>query len=67
MNLEGKLAGKSGSFAVEDIGVFEGGTAASALRIIEGSGTGELKGIKGSGAYRADQKSLHFELDYDLS
>ncbi|HEY5039305.1 MAG TPA: DUF3224 domain-containing protein [bacterium] len=66
MNLEGELAGKSGSLSLEDIGTFEGGTAVSSLRIIEGSGTGELKGIKGSGAYRADQKSLHFELDYDL-
>ena len=67
LRLEGKLAGKSGTFAADDSGFFEGGAAFSTLRILEGSGTGELKGIKGTGKYRADQKGSHFELEYELA
>jgi len=64
MNLMGKLDGKSGSFAVEDEGRFESGEAVSKLRILEGSGTGELKGIRGTGNYRAGPGGSSFELDY---
>jgi hypothetical protein len=67
MHLAGKVAGKSGSFALDDSGLFEGGSAYSTLRILEGSGTGDLKGIKGTGKYRADQKGSHFELEYDFA
>jgi hypothetical protein len=66
LRLEGKVGGKSGTFAADDCGFFEGGAAFSTLRILEGSGTGELKGIKGTGKYRADQKGSHFELEYEL-
>lgn len=40
---EGRLGGKKGSFAAEDSGIFEGGAAFSTLRILEDSGTGELR------------------------
>jgi len=66
MHIDGKLNGKSGSFAVDDSGIFEVGTAYSTLRILEGSGTGELKGIKGNGKYRANQEGNHFEVDYEF-
>ncbi len=64
--LQGKLNGQSGSFAMEDKGGFEGGTARSILTIIPGSGTGELKRITGKGTYIATQKSCTCELDYAL-
>src|SRR5207247_3642546 len=38
LHFEGTLSGKSGSFVFEDNGSFEGGSANSSLRIIEGSG-----------------------------
>ncbi len=66
MNLTGKINGKTGSFALEDHGTFTAGAAISKLSILEGSGTGELKGIKGTALYRADQKGSSFELNYDL-
>ena len=66
MYIEGKVAGKNGSFAVEDSGIFEGGAAQSTFRILEGSGTGQLKGIRGTGKYKADEKGYHFELEYEL-
>ena len=52
MRFNGAVGGKSGSFVMQDTGSFEQGTASSALRIVEHSGTGELKGIKGKGTRR---------------
>jgi hypothetical protein len=66
MKMDGKVSGKSGSFALEDRGTYEAGLAKSSLKIIEGSGTGELKGIKGTAAYHASQAGFNFELDYSL-
>jgi len=66
MRFDGKLAGRPGSFVMRDNGTFEGGVANSTLQIAEGSGTGALRGINGTGKYRADQQGFHFELDYDL-
>ncbi len=61
----GKVQGKEGNFVIEDHGTFENGEASSTLQIIEGSGMGELKGIKGTGRYSANQEGAHFELDYN--
>jgi len=52
---------------MEDYGSFENGTARSDLQIAEGSGTGTLVGIKGTGTYRANQDGLNIELEYNLS
>jgi hypothetical protein len=62
----GTLAGREGSFVMQDDGAFEGGTAASALRICKGSGTGSLAGITGTGMYRADKSGYTCEIDYTL-
>jgi hypothetical protein len=66
IRLQGKLNGRPGSFAMEDRGIFEGGTARSILTIIPGSGTGELRGVTGKGTYVATQKSCNCELEYEL-
>ena len=66
IGFEGKLHGKSGSFAMIDNGKFEGGSADSTLAIAEGSGTGMLKGIRGAGSYRANKDGFKLELDYQL-
>ena len=62
----GNVKGKEGSFAIEDRGTFEIGAASSTLKIISGSGTGELHGIQGTGRYSANQTGIHIELDYNL-
>ena len=67
IRFQGTLAGGSGSFVMLDNGTFEMGIANSNLRIAEGSGTGTLSGITGTGMYRANQDGFHFELDYSLS
>jgi hypothetical protein len=66
MRFEGKLNGKAGTFVVEDSGKFENGLAGSSLLIITGSGTGELKGIEGTGTYSATKDGAQIELDYTL-
>ena len=62
----GKLAGKDGSFVMEETGDYENSSANSKLKIINGSATGELNNIKGSGFYTADKTGIKFELDYTL-
>jgi hypothetical protein len=63
IHFNGTLLGKSGSFVFEDNGTFERGSANSSLRISEGSGTGTLKGISGTGTYLANKDGFHLELD----
>lgn len=62
----GKLAGKDGSFVMEEIGAYENSSANSKLKIIDGSGTGELSAINGDGFYTADKTGIKFELNYNL-
>ncbi|HTP79443.1 MAG TPA: DUF3224 domain-containing protein [Bacteroidota bacterium] len=66
MRFVGTVKGREGSFVIEDHGTFEGGSAKSALEIVADSGTGNLKGIRGSGRYLADQKRNEIELNYDV-
>ncbi len=67
MRIEGKISGKSGSFALRDQGTFAAGIAKSSLKIIEGSGTGDFQRIKGSARYEASHTGATFELDYSLN
>lgn len=65
--LTGTLDGKSGSFIIYEAGTWKDGVASSRWEIVEGSGTGELKGLKGTGSYAAEHdKSVHYELHYEL-
>ena len=66
IHFDGTVSGKSGSFVFEDHGSFEAGSANSSLRIAEGSGTDALKGIHGTGNYRANKDGFHLEIDFDF-
>ena len=46
----GQVAGKAGSFVLQRTGVFEGGVAKESYFVIPGSGTGELRGLRGEGS-----------------
>lgn len=63
LKIDGKVKGKAGSFVLADSGTFDGGVASSEVDIINGSGTGDLKGIVGLGTYQADAKGCRWELD----
>jgi hypothetical protein len=62
----GSIDGEEGSFVMEDHGSFGSGEAKSTLNIIDGSGTGKLANIKGTGFYRGNQDGVVIELDYEL-
>jgi len=55
----GKIDMRSGSFVLEDKGVFEGGMAKSTLSVMPNSGTGELRGLKGEGSYATGHAQQH--------
>lgn len=62
----GKLEGKSGSFLLQHTGTHEDGEAKSTFEIIPHSGTGELKGISGSGPFEAKHDESTFKLFYEF-
>jgi hypothetical protein len=61
----GRVGDRSGSFVLRSVGNYDGKTARSEMEVVEGSGTGELGGLRGAGRFSAEhgpQGSL--ELDY---
>jgi hypothetical protein len=65
---EGSLGERSGSFVLTSSGTFDGAVAAGDLRIVDGSGTGELAGIDGGGSFSAPHGAeATIELDYSIS
>lgn len=49
----GKIGERSGSFVLQETGVFDGQKIESELHIVEGSGTGDFVGITGNGTVTA--------------
>jgi hypothetical protein len=63
----GKLAGKSGSFVLQRSGTFEGGVARESYFVVPGSGTGELRGLRGEGTSALGHGTDYpFQLSYEL-
>lgn len=61
----GELAGRSGSFLLQDQGVVEDNTVTGQWFVIPGSGTGGLAGLRGEGGFRAELgKDADVYLDY---
>jgi hypothetical protein len=66
--LTGRIGDRSGSFVLRADGVFEGGAATTNWQVVDGSGAGELRGIRGTGkaVAQSGQPGGTFTLDYDL-
>jgi uncharacterized protein DUF3224 len=65
----GRLGDRSGSFVLQHVGEFEGGSATADIVVVPGSGTGELSGLRGEGHFDAPQgepESWSITLDYDI-
>ncbi len=64
----GQVGGRSGSFVLRADGVFEDGAATTNWQVVDGSGSGELRGLRGTGQAVAasGQPGGTFTLDYDL-
>lgn len=63
----GRLNGKSGSFVLQRTGTFEGGQAKESYTVVSGSGTGELRTLRGEGTSAVGHGSEHpFTMIYEL-
>ena len=64
----GSLDGRSGSFVLRLDGGYEGGAARTTWTVVEGSGTGNLAGLRGEGGYvaRQDEPAVAWELRWSL-
>ena len=63
----GKVGGKVGSFVLQRTGVFENGVAKEAYVVIPGSGTGELRSLRGEGTSAVGHGMEHpLTLTYEL-
>lgn len=63
----GRISGRSGTFVLERIGAFEGGQARESYSVIPGSGTGELRALRGEGSSAVGHGTEHpFTLTYEL-
>ena len=63
----GRVGGKTGTFVLQRIGVFESGQAKESYSVIPGSATGELQGLLGDGSSAVGHGLEHpFALNYDL-
>lgn len=64
----GKVGDRAGSFVLQHVGTFADNLAKGDVSVVPGSGTGELAGLKGKGAFAAETgpngtMTLHYDLD----
>jgi hypothetical protein len=63
----GRIGARSGTFVLQRLGVFESGQAKESYSVIPGSGTGDLRGLRGDGSSAVGHGSEHpFTLNYEL-
>ena len=61
----GRVAGRSGTFVLQDAGTVEGNVVSGQWFVVAGSGTGELAGLRGTGGFRANLgEGAQVHLDY---
>ena len=60
----GRVGGRSGSFVLQSSGVWQHGVAKAAQSVVPGSGTGELRGLRGEGGYEATHDHHPTTLEY---
>src|SRR5437762_380362 len=64
----GRVAGQAGSFVLQRTGVFESGAAKEPSALNPGSGTAELRGLRGGGTSAVGHGPVHpLALNYELS
>ena len=62
----GQIGGKTGSFVLQRVGLFEDGQAKESYSVIPGSGTGQLHGLHGEGSSSVGHGLEHpFTLSYE--
>jgi hypothetical protein len=66
--VQGRVGDRTGSFVLQHAGNYEGTVATWKVTVVPGSGTGELKGLRGTGHLVANHgdESHEYEFDYDF-
>jgi hypothetical protein len=67
--IAGKIGDRSGSFMLQQNGVYEDGTVRCSWSVVPGAATGELTGLRGSGSFvwvGHEEKTTEYTLDYDF-
>ncbi len=65
--VEGRVDSRSGTFVLQHAGVYESGVANITLSVVRGSGTGELRGLRGSATISVGHNKTHgMALEYDF-
>ena len=63
--VSGSLGGRAGTFLLQDAGTVNGNIVSGDWSVIQGSGTGELSGLRGEGGFRASLgEGAQVYLDY---
>jgi len=63
----GRIGGRSGSFVLQLSGTFEDGTVKATWSVVPGSGTNDLRSLRGEGHFAAPSgQSASVTLDYDI-
>ncbi len=63
----GMLSGKRGSFALQHMGTMDGNGPKMTVKIVPGSGTGELKGISGTFEIQIENRQHSYDMAYTLA
>jgi hypothetical protein len=64
---EGTVRGRTGTFVIQGEGTFQAGVADSRGVVVEGAGTGELRGLSGEAIYKsshAEEYPMVFRLSF---
>ena len=66
--IAGRVGDREGSFVLEHVGSWVGSTVTTSWTVVEGSGTGALAGLSGSGGYVAKHEipETPVTLEYEL-
>ncbi len=66
-HMVGQVGGRSGSYVLLTDGSYDGAEASTDWKVVEGSGTGELAGLRGTGsAVATSSPPGTFSFDYEL-
>ena len=64
--LTGSVAGRRGSLVFETTGGYDGSVASSEVRVVPGSGTGDLASVRGTGTTSATSEHADYALELEF-
>ena len=64
--IDGLLGGRSGTFVLMHAATADASGQRGDWQVVPGSGTGELRGLRGKAEYRHDAAGAFFTLDYEI-